>query len=117
MTLARHAAPRAFMRAMRDDVLTGPASLDPVVRRAIFDYASARARGDASAQLLQPDEVRAFVDAVVRDARTADVGPLRAAGHSEERIYELAVLTAVAAGTERAQRGLLLLQSALGGLL
>ena len=58
------------------------------------------------------EDVSTFVDAVVADARTADFVRLIASGRSEDDIFEIAVIAAVATGTQRALSGLAALEKA-----
>jgi len=87
--------------------------LDAATREVVFAYATAEARGDTSTATL-PNEVRTFVDAVVGRAVEADVQALQQAGRSDDFIYELAVLAAVAAGSQRGVMGLAALRASRG---
>lgn len=84
------------------------------MRAAVFAYASARALGQPSDAAL-PDDVRAFVDAVLARPIDADVEALRRNDRSDDFVYELAIVTAVAAGSARARAGFALLKGAARG--
>jgi hypothetical protein len=80
-----------------DAVLDGPGTLDPGVRRAA-----------ASGEDV-PEVLRTYVDKVARHAYKVtdeDVAALRAAGYSEDQIFELTVSCAVGAGLRRREAGL-----------
>jgi hypothetical protein len=77
----------------------------------VFSYASARALGQPSDAAL-PDDVRAFVDGVLTRAVDADVEALKRSGRSEDFVYELAIVAAVAAGSARGHAGFALLKGA-----
>jgi alkylhydroperoxidase family enzyme len=83
-------------------VLASPGHLTHAVRRAV----ATRARG-AGADL--PAPVAAYVDTVARHAyRVTDeqVAALRAAGLSEDAVFEVTVAAALGAGLRRLERGL-----------
>ncbi|MGH7481994.1 MAG: hypothetical protein ACRELV_07550 [Longimicrobiales bacterium] len=93
------------VRRLRQAVLAGAGITDVSMRAAV----EARAAGDAAAPEVLPDLVRSFVDKVARHAYRVtdeDVATLRAAGYSEDAIFELAVSAAVGAGHSRLERGL-----------
>jgi hypothetical protein len=104
-----------WMESMRADVQRGPGALPADVRARIFEYASARAAGRAASAGGLDEDVRRFVDAVVMNAVSADVAALKAAGKTEDAIYELACTASVAAGTERGVLGLAALRARRGG--
>jgi hypothetical protein len=119
MTSAHNQTSRAKLEAVRADAQRGNGVLPPALRAAVFSYASARAMqkssekssemsGDASAL---PDSVRAFVDAVLARAVSADVDALKREGRSDDFIYELSIVAAVAAGSARGIAGLALLDA------
>jgi alkylhydroperoxidase family enzyme len=84
------------MQRVVDAVLDGTGTLDPGVRRA------AASGGDV------PEALRAYVDKVARHAYKVtdeDVAALRAAGYSEDQIFELTVSCAVGAGLRRREAG------------
>ena len=85
------------MRSVVDAVLDGPGTLDPAVRRAIA--------GEGEV----PEALRAYVDKVSRHAYKVtdeDITALRAAGYSEDQIFEATVSTALGAGMRRLEAGL-----------
>jgi len=85
------------MQRLADAVLAGPGSLDPGVRRAVAD-------GRDVAEAL-----RGYVDKVARHAYRVtdeDVVSLRAAGYSEDQIFEATVSCALGAGLRRLEAGL-----------
>jgi alkylhydroperoxidase family enzyme len=94
-----------FAKKVRDlerRVLEQPGTLDPAIRRA-----AARGTG-------VPPDAAAYVDKVRRHAyltTDGDVDALRAAGYSEDQIFEITVAAAYGAGAERLRSGL----DALGG--
>lgn len=98
-------------------VLTTPGATSAEVRRAVSERVRSRVlqRTDAPAGTSSvPDtdllsaEVMAYVDNVSErsdDVTTAQVDALRDAGLSEDAIFELTVVAAVARGTAQLQRG------------
>lgn len=83
------------------------------VPRARYDALIARLRESARPEREAPGSFRPYL-AKVRERAYAitddDVQALRAAGHSEEEIFELTVSAAVAAGLERLDAGLRVLR-------
>jgi alkylhydroperoxidase family enzyme len=80
-----------------DAVLDGPGTLDPDIRRAAASGADV------------PEALRTYVDKVSRHAYKVtdeDVAALRAAGYSEDQIFEVTVSCAVGAGLRRLEAGL-----------
>jgi hypothetical protein len=85
------------MKHLVDAVLAGPGMLDPSVRRA----AAERAEG--------PEALRGYLDKVARHAYKVtdeDVEALRAAGYSEDQIFEATVSCALGACLRRLEAGL-----------
>src|SRR3954449_3560499 len=86
------------MRRLADAVLAGPGSLDPRVRRA------------AAAQAADvPEALGGYLDKVARHAYKVtdeDVEALRAAGYSEDEVFEATVSCALGAGLRRLETGL-----------
>jgi alkylhydroperoxidase family enzyme len=81
--------------ALRDTVVDGPGKLASSVRQAAFGGAEV------------PAEAAAYVDKVRRHAykvTDADVEALRAAGWSDDAIFEVTVATAVGAAMARRDR-------------
>lgn len=113
---------------LRHAVLRGSGDTDPSVRAAIEARAAGAAAGAGAGEPqgepqdetttgagaaggLQgvPESARAFVDKVIRHAYRVtdrDVEALRAAGLSEDAIFELTISAAVGAGRGRLERGL-----------
>jgi alkylhydroperoxidase family enzyme len=84
-----------LIEAIRAAVVDGPATTAPSVRRAAFGA------GEVSSQ------ASAYVDKVRRHAykvTDADVDALRAAGWSDDAIFELTVATALGAALSRRDR-------------
>lgn len=112
---------------LRHAVLRGSGDTDPSVRAAIEARAAAAASASGAGEPREetgagtgagfqevPESARAFVDKVIRHAyrvTDGDVEALRAAGLSEDAIFELTTSAAVGAGRGRLERGL----AALGG--
>ena len=99
-------------------VLTTPGATSVEVRRAVSERVTSRVlqRPDAPAGTASvPDnallsaEMMAYVDSVAErsdDVTTVQVDALRDAGLSEDAIFELTVVAAVARGTAQLQRGI-----------
>ena len=89
----RHAEAFAELRAR---VVDGPGVVDSSIRAAAF----------AGTGL--PDDISAYVDKVVHHAykvTDADVDGLKAAGYSEDAVFEITVAAAVGAGVRRYEAG------------
>ena len=74
-----------------------------------YDGLIAELREDAQPGRVAPEAMVAYLDKVWRNAPTvtdADVEALKAAGLSEDEIFEQTVATAVGAGLERLDAGL-----------
>lgn len=85
-----------ILRRIVDRVLHGPGHLNPSLRQAA-------ARGEASGPLA------AYVHKVVHHAYRVsdeDIAALRAAGYSEDQIFEVTVSTALGQGLRRRERTL-----------
>lgn len=85
-----------YLGQLRARVLTGPGVTAAALRQAV-------ARGDA------PPELAGFVDKVRRNAykvTDADIAALRAAGKSEDEIFELTIATVVGVALHRTDRAL-----------
>jgi alkylhydroperoxidase family enzyme len=94
----------AALRRLADAVLNGRGDLVPAVRHAI----AGRARGRTDAGAV-PDALASYVDTVVRHAYRVtpeQVDALRAAGLSEDAVFEATVAAALGAGLLRLERGL-----------
>ena len=103
-----------------DAVLTTPGDLPPAVRSAVFARAFALAGGDRQGRGAEgevPADAQSFVDKVARHAwkvTDEDVDALKAAGYSEDAIFELIVSTATGSGAGRLERSLAALDAATG---
>jgi alkylhydroperoxidase family enzyme len=89
------------MQQVLQAVLDGPGTLAPAVRRA------AAGGGEVPAAL------QSYIDKVSRHAYKVtdeDIAALRAAGYSEDQIFELTVSCAVGAGLRRREAGLRAIQ-------
>jgi alkylhydroperoxidase family enzyme len=85
------------MYRLVDAVLAGPGTLDPSIRRAAADGADV------------PEALRGYLDKVARHAYKVtdeDVEALRAAGYSEDQIFEATVSCALGACLRRLEAGL-----------
>lgn len=92
--------------ALEQRVLTGQGETAPALRQA----AAQIARGQPADV---PDVLRQFCEKIGRHAYRVtadDIAALKAAGHSEDAIFELTVAAAVAAGRHRLARGLAALE-------
>ena len=104
---------KALLERVRTDAQAGIGVLDAALRAAVFSHVSARAVGQvSSAEVLAelPADVRAFAEAVLERPLTADVDALKSNGRSDDFIYELSVVAAVAAGSARGRAGFALLR-------
>jgi alkylhydroperoxidase family enzyme len=84
-----------------------PGATDRALRASVRDRANAPGCGSVALPV-----VAAYVDKVSRQAHRVtddDVAALKAAGFSEDAIFEITVAAAVAAGLDRLDRGLRLL--------
>ena len=87
----------ANMARLVHAVLAGPGTLDPEIRRAAAEGADI------------PEPLRDYLDKVARYAYRVtdrDVATLRAAGYSEDQIFEATVSCALGAGLRRLEAGL-----------
>ena len=92
-----------LVSAFRDAVLRGKAVLSPTVRRVVLEGGDAGP--DTTAYLAK---VRAHAYRVTDE----DVGALRAAGWTDETIYEVTIAAAVGEGLRRLDVGLAALRAA-----
>jgi alkylhydroperoxidase family enzyme len=98
MGAMRHAEKIA---ALRERVLNGPGVVDPSIRAAAFEGTGV------------PDDLAAYVDKVVNHAykvTDSDVERLKAAGYSEDAIFEITVAAALGAGVRRYEAGVKAMQ-------
>lgn len=100
-----------FVARLARAVYDGPGATDRALRVAAGDWARSSARVADSATL--PPLLAAYVRKVSQAAHRVtdeDVVALKAAGFSEDAIFEITVTAAVAAGLDRLERGLRLLE-------
>ena len=100
-----------------DTVLLGPGKTTSELRRAVEARAGALS-GRPSTDATVPDELSGWVEKVARHAyRTTDedVESLKAAGYSEDELFELTVAAALGASRARVERALGTLGSKEGG--
>jgi alkylhydroperoxidase family enzyme len=84
-------------------ILETPGDADLELRRAVAAFAG----GNEAREL--PDDLRPYVEKVVRNAykvTDGDVDRLRAAGYSEDAIFELTLAAALGAARSRLDAGL-----------
>lgn len=99
----------SLMRRLAAAVLESPGDCPPALRRAVA--ARAGAVGGRSAEALPPLDppLGPHVDRIALSANKVtpnDVAALRAAGYSENAIFEITVAAALGAGQARLERGL-----------
>ena len=85
------------MEELRRTVLEAPGTTPAELRRAVSELVDV------------PDALRGYVDKVVRHAyRVSDeeVDALKAAGYSEDQLFEITISAAVGAGLRRLEAGL-----------
>ncbi len=100
-----------------DTVLSGPGQTTPELRRAVEARAGALS-GRQSADTPVPDELSGWVEKVARHAywtTDEDIESLKAAGYSEDQLFELTVAAALGASRARLERALETLGGAEGG--
>ena len=87
--------------ALRECVLNGPGVVDTSIRIAAFDGTGL------------PDDVATYVDKVVKHAykvTDSDIERLKAAGYSEDAIFEITVAAALGTGVRRYEAGVKAMQ-------
>jgi len=91
-------------------VLGTPGATDELVRRAVESRAAAiGGRSTPAADATLPPPLETYINKVGRHAyrvTTADIDALKAAGFSEDAIFELTVSAALGAAAGRLERGL-----------
>lgn len=95
------------MQALLASLFDGRGETDPALRRAVAERAERASLGAEGGAL--PPPVDGYVDKVARHAYRVtddDVAALKAAGHSEDAIFEITLAAAVGAGVVRMERGL-----------
>jgi alkylhydroperoxidase family enzyme len=96
--LARQDRRLALLADVSEALLGPEGSVDPALRRAVFE-------GDSA----EPDALRAYVEKVRLHAYRVtddDVAALRAAGFDDDALFELTLAAAAGAGFERLYAGL-----------
>jgi hypothetical protein len=99
------------VRRMVEALLSRPGDLTPETRQALLHRARVLSMGDDPAAEV-PAELAPYVDKVTRWAYKVvdrDIDGLRAAGWSEDAIFEATLCAATGAGLARFERGLALL--------
>src|SRR5690606_11322946 len=105
----------ALVDALERSVFDGPGHVTATRRQAARDYAARAVSGSTEPPQTSgvPDPWARHVDKVVRHAYTitdADIEALKAAGRSDDEIFETTVAAAVGAGVARLERALSLLK-------
>lgn len=100
------------VRKLRDKLFTGTGIITPVERQQIEAYA-ARLGGAQRDPATLPAAIQPYVDKVTKHAYKVtdhDIEQLKAAGYSEDAIFEITVSATLGASSARLERGLSLLQ-------
>src|SRR2546421_50775 len=103
------AARRLRTRALAGTIVAAPGDLEPGVREAVVRRARMRTLGAGGPLAGLPEALARFADKVTSHAYAvvdADVDALRAAGYSEDAVFEAVVSVAVGAGLARLEAGL-----------
>ncbi len=105
----------ALVDALARSVFDGPGRVPAGTRAAVRDHAARAVAGSADPPQASgvPEPWARHVDAVVRHAykvTDADVAALKAAGHTDDQVFETTVAAAVGAGVARLERALSLLK-------
>lgn len=111
---------RHIFERLRTGVLDGPGVTSPALRQGVAAMAGEMALVGAGRSLVVQQlaaplaaDLAGYVATIARQAyRVTDetIERLRAAGHSEETLFEITVAAAVGAGLARLERGLALLE-------
>ena len=99
---------RKDLTTLVDAVLSGPGETTSELRLAVEARAGALS-GGPSTDAVVPDELSGWVEKVARHAyRTTDedIESLKAAGYSEDQLFELTVAAALGASRARLERAL-----------
>jgi hypothetical protein len=97
---------RQARRSLEARILTGPGTASTAERRAAFDNTRLKVG------------LRTLVEKVAKHASRVtedDIRAARAAGYSEDQVFELVVCAAVGAASRQYESGLLALEAALAG--
>ncbi|MFN8491473.1 MAG: hypothetical protein U0350_28000 [Caldilineaceae bacterium] len=100
------------VRNLRDRLLNGAGSITPVERQQIETYA-ARLSGAQRDPVILPAAIQPYVDKVTKYAYKVtdeDIEQLKAAGYSEDAIFEITISATLGASSACFERGLNLLQ-------
>ena len=104
-----------LVERLKDSVLNGRGDTDPGLRRAV-EARTAELSGRPGAPAGDvPPNLREHVDTIARHAYTItdeDLAALKAAGWSEDAIFEISIAAALGAGLARLERGLSALRGA-----
>ena len=93
-------------------IKTSSGGADPTLRTEIASYAGMLTLDPATSAEQIPEELRPYITKVVKHAYKTtdhDIEQLKAAGYSEDELYELTISAAFGAGYARYQQGLALL--------
>ena len=99
---------RENLTTLVDAVLSGPGKTAPELRLAVEARAGALSGGPGTDAIV-PDDLSGWVEKVARHAyRTTDedVESLKAAGYSDDQLFELTVAAALGASRARLERAL-----------
>ncbi len=97
------------IQSLLDSVLNSRGDSDPGLRRAVEHRAATHAGRLPQGGPLLPQELGDYVDTVARHAfkvTDTDIETLRAAGYSEDAIFELTLCAALGAGIARLDRAI-----------
>jgi alkylhydroperoxidase family enzyme len=97
------------IQTLVDSVLNNRGDSDPELRRAVEQRAATHAGRLPEDGPRLPQELKNYVDKVARHAfkvTDADIEALRAAGYSEDAIFELTLCAALGAGSARLDRAI-----------
>ena len=97
------------IKILVDRVLNGPGQSDAQLRQAVAQRVAAQAGSLPEDAVDLPPEISNYVDKIARHAyrvTDADIETLRAAGYSEDVIFELTVSAALGAGIARLNSGM-----------
>jgi alkylhydroperoxidase family enzyme len=104
---------RSLIADLQAAVLRGRGETTPALRQSAASLAAAAGGHALPAQAPLPAGLAAYVDTVARHAyKVTDeqVAALRAAGYSEDALFEITVSAALGAGLARLERGLAALE-------
>lgn len=99
--------PKKVRQAM-DALLTKPATLEPILRKAIEAYAAQQSGGERETHEL-PKELLEYINKLIFHAykiTDEDVLRLKEAGYSEDHIFEITLCASVGASFARFERGM-----------